>query len=239
MKDKYRLVFLDPVTGCAVPSGPGGDGYQLTLPSSWLIEHRKAIADGIKVCKVAVAMGRAVGLPLPGTSALPSEVVSKKELEAVDAVNTLMGEWNAVATGKAVATGQAYKMLRKVLDVQCNDKYLGHCRLHARGGGRCSEQFKTLLNRKITHSALNKSCFTNDSESIEHPSVNHEKFGRYGTSGTCRGGGISSVKVQRAEIAPKSAAEAACHPENTWGPSIDRSRATCGPKRSLSSLGTT
>ena len=72
-------------------------------------------------------MGRAVGLPLPGTSALPSEVVSKKELEAVDAVNTLMGDWNAVATGKAVATGQAYKMLRKVLDVQCNDKYLEHC----------------------------------------------------------------------------------------------------------------
>ena len=116
VKDKYRLVFLDPVTGCAVPSGPGGDGYQLTLPSSWLIEHRKAIADGIKVFKVAVAMGRAVGLPLPGTDDLPSEVVSKKELEAVDAVNTLMGEWNAVATGKAVATGQAYKMLRKVLD---------------------------------------------------------------------------------------------------------------------------
>ena len=127
VKDKYRLVFLDPVTGCAVPSGPGGDGYQLTLPSSWLIEHRKAIADGIKVFKVAVAMGRAVGLPLPGTDDLPSEVVSKKELEAVDAVNTLMGEWNAVATGKAVATGQAYKMLRKVLDVQCNDKYLEHC----------------------------------------------------------------------------------------------------------------
>ena len=112
-------------------------------------------------------------------------------------------------------------------------------RLHARGGGRCSEQFKRSLERKITHSALNKSCFTNDSESIEHPSVNHEKFGRYGTSGTCRGGGISSVKVERAEIAPKSAVEAACHPENTCGPSIDRSRATCGPKRSLSSLGTT
>ena len=112
-------------------------------------------------------------------------------------------------------------------------------RLHARGGGRCSEQFKRSLERKKTHSSLNKSCFTNDSESIEHPSVNHEKFGRYGTSGTCRGGGISSVKVRRAEIVPKSASEAAFHPENTWGPSIDRSRATCGPKRSLSSLGTT
>ena len=54
-------------------------------------------------------------------------MVSKNELEAVDAVNTLMSEWNAVATGKAVATGQAYKMLRKVLDSQCNDKYLEHC----------------------------------------------------------------------------------------------------------------
>ena len=103
-------------------------------------------------------------------------------------------------------------------------------RVHVRGGGRCSEQFKTLLNRKKTHSFLNKSCVTNDSESIEHPSENHEKFGRYGTSGTCRGGGISSVKVRRAEIVPRSASEAACHPENTWGPSTDRSRATCAPK---------
>ena len=42
VKDKYRLIFLDPVTGCAVPSGPGGGGYQLTLPSTWLIEHRNA-----------------------------------------------------------------------------------------------------------------------------------------------------------------------------------------------------
>ena len=105
-----------------------------------------------------------------------------------------------------------------------------HHRVHVRGGGRCSEQFKTLLNRKKTHSFLNKSCVTYDSESIEHPSENHEKFGRYGTSGTCRGGGISSVKVRRAEIVPRSASEAACHPENTWGPSTDRSRATCAPK---------
>jgi hypothetical protein len=137
VKDKYRLVFLDPVTGCAVPSGPEGDGYQLTLPSTWLIEHRNAIADGIKVFKAAVAMGKAVGLPLPGTDALPKEVVSKKELEAVHAVNTLMSEWNAMATGKAAATGQAYKMLRKVLDVQCNDKYLEHCsmqRVRAKDG---------------------------------------------------------------------------------------------------------
>ena len=137
VKDKYRLVFLDPVTGCAVPSGPEGDGYHLTLASAWLVEHQKAIADGIKVFKAAVAVGRLVGLPLPGTDDLPSEVVSKQELEAVDAVNTLMSEWNSVATGKAAATGQAYKMLRKVLDVQCNDKYLEHCsmqRVRAKDG---------------------------------------------------------------------------------------------------------
>ena len=75
-------------------------------------------------------MGRAVGLPLPGVDALPREVVSKKELEAVHTVNNLMSKWNAVATGKAAATGQAYKMLRKVLDVQCKDKYLEHCSMH-------------------------------------------------------------------------------------------------------------
>ena len=49
---------------------------------------------------------------------------------AVQTINTLMSEWNAVATGKAAAAGQAYKMLRKVLDVQCNDKYLEHCSMH-------------------------------------------------------------------------------------------------------------
>ena len=48
-----------------------------------------------------------------------------ESLEGVLAVSR--SKKTAVATGKAVATGQAYKMLRKVLDVQCNDKYLEHC----------------------------------------------------------------------------------------------------------------
>ena len=39
-----------------------------------------------------------------------------------------MNECNAVATGKAAATGRAYKMLRKVPDVQCKDTYLEHSR---------------------------------------------------------------------------------------------------------------
>ena len=137
---------------------------------------------------------------------------------------TARAVWAAIAQTWQEATSEPLDVTNPTLTV------LGLSRVHVRGGGRCSEQFKTLLNRKKTHSFLNKSCVTNDSESIEHPSENHEKFGRYGTSGTCRGGGISSVKVRRAEIVPRSASEAACHPENTWGPSTDRSRATCAPK---------
>jgi len=32
LKDKYRLIFLDPVTGCAVRCGPDGEGYKLEVP---------------------------------------------------------------------------------------------------------------------------------------------------------------------------------------------------------------
>ena len=102
-----------------------------------------------------------------------------------------------------------------------------------------ADNSKRSLERKKTHDYLNKCCFTDYFESIEHPSENTEKFGRYGISGPGRVGGISSVKVRRDKIAPEIASEDACHPENTWGPSADRSRATCVPKKSLSSLGAT
>ena len=111
--------------------------------------------------------------------------------------------------------------------------------MHARGVLNQADNLKRSLERKKTHDYLNKCCFTDYFESIEHPSENTEKFGRYGISGPGRGGGISSVKVRRDKIAPESAVEDACHPENTWGPSADRSRATCVPKKSLSSLGAT
>ena len=35
VKDKYRLVFLDPVSGIATPTGPDGEGYVVELPSKW------------------------------------------------------------------------------------------------------------------------------------------------------------------------------------------------------------
>ena len=80
VKDRYRLVFLDPVTGSAVPTGPDSDGYRLELTKQWLIDHRKTLNDGIKVVKMAAAAGRLAGLPLPATVGLPSEIVSKAEV---------------------------------------------------------------------------------------------------------------------------------------------------------------
>ena len=42
VKDRYRLVFLDPVTGNAVKSGPGeGHGYPLAITKAWLLANHK------------------------------------------------------------------------------------------------------------------------------------------------------------------------------------------------------
>jgi hypothetical protein len=65
VKDKYRLVFLDPVTGCYVRTGPEGDGYHIELPQAWLMQHHKRIADGLTIIKWTAALGRIAGLPLP------------------------------------------------------------------------------------------------------------------------------------------------------------------------------
>jgi hypothetical protein len=83
LKDKYRLVFLDPVSGRAVRCGPDGDGYKLEVSKKWLVENREIISYGLQIVKMSAAVGRAVGLPLPSASGLPSEVVSKAEVEAV------------------------------------------------------------------------------------------------------------------------------------------------------------
>ena len=83
LKDKYRLVFLDPISGRAVRCGPDSDGYKLEVPKKWLVENREIISYGLQIVKMSAAVGRAVGLPLPSASGLPSEVVSKAEVEAV------------------------------------------------------------------------------------------------------------------------------------------------------------
>ena len=69
----------------------------------------------------------------------------------------------------------------------------GGRRVHAQGVLNQADNLKRSLERKKTHDYLNKCCFTDYFESIEHPSENTEKFGRYGISGPGRVGGISSV----------------------------------------------
>lgn len=137
LKDKYRLVFLDPVTGYASHCGKDGQGYKLELPKKWLVENRATISAGLKVVKVCAAAGRLLGLPLPSAAGLPSQAVSKAEVEAVktfEAVyddETDLVEPTASAGGKAkgskAVTGQVYKQLRKLLKEQCNDEYLVNC----------------------------------------------------------------------------------------------------------------
>jgi len=98
---------------------------------------------------MSAAVGRAVGLPLPSASGLPSEVVSKAEVEAVktfervfsdsvligesalgdDATSTLFSASPSAAKAVKAATGQAYKQLRKIVKDQCKDEYLEHCEM--------------------------------------------------------------------------------------------------------------
>ena len=47
------------------PSGKEGDGYHLELPTAWLLQHRKKIADGLIIIKVTASLGRIAGLPIP------------------------------------------------------------------------------------------------------------------------------------------------------------------------------
>eukprot|EP00900_Chrysochromulina_parva_P027468 jgi/Chrpa1/9355/Chrysochromulina_OHIO_Genome00016894-RA len=149
LKDKYRLVFLDPVNGCAVRCGPDGNGYKLEMPKKWLIENRKIISAGLRIVKMTAAAGCVAGLPLGSVMGLPSQAVSKAEVEAVklfervysgsvligesalgdDASSTSSSASPSAAKAVKVATGRAYKQLRKMLKEQCDDEYLVHCEM--------------------------------------------------------------------------------------------------------------
>jgi tRNA A-37 threonylcarbamoyl transferase component Bud32 len=139
LKDKYRLVFLDPVNGCAVRCGPDGEGYKVEVPKKWLVENRKIISAGLRIVKMCAAAGRLAGLPLPSVAGLPTQAVSRAEVEAIktfeavysgegvlgdDASSTLASPSKAKA-----ATGRAYKQLRKMLKEQCDDEFLVHCEM--------------------------------------------------------------------------------------------------------------
>jgi len=134
VSNRFRLVFLDPVSGAAVPTGPDGNGYQVELPSKWLVEHSRVLADGMKVAKIAASLGRVCGLPLPYLSGMPKEVVSQTELEAIKSFESIAGEIGTArpevvkSTKQAKAvTGKSYRALRHLLDQQCKDKELMHC----------------------------------------------------------------------------------------------------------------
>ena len=150
LKDKYRLVFLDPVTGCAVRCGPDGNGYKLEMPKKWLVENRKIISAGLRIVKMTAAAGCVAGLPLGSFKGLPSQAVSKAEVEAVklfervysgsvligesalgDDASSTSSSASPSRSAKAVkaATGRAYKQLRKMLKDQCKDEYLVHCEM--------------------------------------------------------------------------------------------------------------
>jgi len=144
VRDKYRLVFLDPVTGCAVRCGPDGDGYKLEVPKKWLVENRKIISAALHIVKSCVMAGRLAGLPLPSAAGLPAQAVSKAEIEALktfeavysgegvlgdDASSTSSSASPSAAKAVKAATGQVYKQLRKMLKEQCKDEYLVHCEM--------------------------------------------------------------------------------------------------------------
>ena len=76
VQEKHRLIFLDPVSGTAVPCGEDGQGYVLTLPSKFLQQHGDKIRDGLTVLKWVVSLGRCAGLPLPCLQGMPTQVVS-------------------------------------------------------------------------------------------------------------------------------------------------------------------
>ena len=136
VKDKYRLVFLDPVSGSATPTGPDGNGYVVELPTKWMVDHAKHISDGLKVAKLACVAGRLAGLPLPDVVGMPPEVVSKAEMQALQSFELLTsaslakgpdGVERATTKGAKVATGKSYKALRQIINSQCNDRELIYC----------------------------------------------------------------------------------------------------------------
>merc|ERR1719389_1068411 len=156
VKDRHRLIFLDPVTGTAVPCGPDGQGYVLKLPSHFLQQHGSKIRDGLIVLKLVAGLGRCAGLPLD-LGGMPTEVVSMEEAQAIKMFEALLDSaasegYNSSQSSEAstskgakswlggpsvssessrstAATGKAYRALKELVEEQCNDPKLMHCGL--------------------------------------------------------------------------------------------------------------
>ena len=138
VRDKYRLFFLDPLTGCATPCGVDGRGYHLSLVNKWLVQHKQQIDLGLRVVKAVASVGRLVGLlPLDMLEGMPTEIVKQSEVQAVLGFEALMRDAEQVGSAQArserhatkAATGRAYKELHRLLEEQCGDKHLMHCQM--------------------------------------------------------------------------------------------------------------
>lgn len=128
--DKFRLHFMDPVSGAMVRCGKDGLGYQLTIKKKWLVEHGGRISDGLRVMKAMLAVGNLVGLPIPDVRGMPVEVVTRAEARAVCEFEAVLNEAGATKSGRhAKATGKAYRALASLIAEQCNDRALLHCGL--------------------------------------------------------------------------------------------------------------
>ena len=138
---KHRLIFLDPVTGSAVPCGIDERGYILSLPSDFLMKHGSRIQDGLKVVKFLLTLGKCTGLPGPwdlDELFLPPEVIAKEEARAVQAFEALLKSAIAPPAEKGTqkkkhavseTTGVAYRALRQLVKNQCDDPDLLQCGL--------------------------------------------------------------------------------------------------------------
>lgn len=147
VQDRYRLDFLDPVTGYAARCGPKGIGYEITLPQKWIADHQKDIVIGIQVLKITAKAGRLAGLPLPNLEGLPTEVISKAEVAALRNFEAILEGANDLGDGMKVATGQTYRELRQMLKNQCNDENLIHCNLSKERAADGTIEFVTKASR--------------------------------------------------------------------------------------------
>jgi hypothetical protein len=113
VKDRHRLIFLDPITGTAVPCGTDGQGYVLKLPSKFLQQHGSKIRDGLAVLKLVAGLGKCAGLPI-NLDGLPKEVVSMEEAQAVKMFEALLDSAAAEGyTSSQSATASSQNLLRQ------------------------------------------------------------------------------------------------------------------------------
>jgi hypothetical protein len=72
-----KVCFICPVT-LSVPRDANGDamGYDIVLPKDWVVQYGPALQISLAVLKVAFAVGRIAGLPLPDSQRVDANINS-------------------------------------------------------------------------------------------------------------------------------------------------------------------